>query len=170
MSTFEVISAIILMIACVFIVVVVLIKDTKTQMSQSISGQSSDSYYQKNAGRTKEAMLNKATIVAAVLFFVLAVAVNLFYVYGKKASADNTSTPAAVTSDTSSAVTSDTSADSASSAASDASSAESDTSSAASESSENSSADSSTSSGAESSESDVSSSTADSTTTSVTES
>lgn len=98
MSVFEVVSAIILILACVFIVIVVLLKDTKTQMSQSISGTSSDSYYQKNAGRTKEAMLNKATIVAAILFFVLAVAVNLINVYGKKASADQNSTPAAVTS------------------------------------------------------------------------
>lgn len=98
MSVFEVVSAIILILACVFIVIVVLLKDTKTQMSQSISGTSSDSYYQKNAGRTKEAMLNKATIVAVVLFFVLAVAVNLINVYGKKASADQNSGTATVTS------------------------------------------------------------------------
>lgn len=98
MSVFEIVSAIVLILACVFIVVVVLLKDTKTQMSQSISGTSSDSYYQKNAGRTKEAILNKATIVAAVLFFVLAVAVNLINVYGKKASADETSGTTTVTS------------------------------------------------------------------------
>ena len=114
MSVFEVVSAIILILACVFIVIVVLLKDTKTQMSQSISGTSSDSYYQKNAGRTKEAMLNKATIVAVVLFFVLAVAVNLINVYGKKASADQNSGTATVTSsevssDATSSDTSDTS-------------------------------------------------------------
>ncbi len=91
MGIFEIISAIVLIIACVFIVVVILVKDTKTQMSQTISGTSSDSFYQKNAGRTKEAMLNKATIAAAVVFFVLAVAVNLINVYSKKANADNTS-------------------------------------------------------------------------------
>ena len=98
MGIFEVISAIVLIIACVFIVVVILVKDTKTQMSQTISGSSSDSFYQRNAGRTKEAMLNKATIVAAVIFFVLAVAVNVINVYGKKESTGGTSTPAAVTS------------------------------------------------------------------------
>lgn len=81
MSIFEVISAIVLIIACIFIVVVVLVKDTKTQMSQTISGSSSDSFYQKNAGRTKDAMLNKATIAAAIIFFVLAVAVNVINVY-----------------------------------------------------------------------------------------
>lgn len=125
MNVFEVVSAIILILACVFIVIVIQLKDTKTQMSQSISGSSSDSFYQKNAGRTKEAMLNKATIVAAVLFFMLAVAVNLINVYGgKKASADNPSTPAAVTSETSSETseTSDSSSADSSAASSEASS------------------------------------------------
>lgn len=90
MGIFEIISAIVLIIACVFIVIVVLMKDTKTQMSQTISGTSSDSFYQKNAGRTKEAILNRATIVAAIIFFVLALAVNIINVYwsNNKASAN----------------------------------------------------------------------------------
>lgn len=91
MGVFEIISAIVLIIACVFIVVVILMKDTKTHMSQTISGTSSDSFYQRNAGRTKEAMLNRATIAAAIIFFALAVAVNLINVYGNKAKADDTS-------------------------------------------------------------------------------
>lgn len=81
MGIFEVISAIVLIIACVFIVVVVLMKETKTQMSQTISGSTSDSFFQKNAGRTKEAMLNKATVAAAIIFFVLALAVNVINSY-----------------------------------------------------------------------------------------
>lgn len=81
MGIFEIISAIVLIIACVFIVIVVLMQDTKTQMSQTISGNSGDNYFGKNSGRTKEAMLNKATIAAAVIFFVLAVLVNVFNVY-----------------------------------------------------------------------------------------
>ena len=93
MSIFEIISAIVLIIACVFIVVVVLLKDTKTQMSQTISGTSSDSFYQKNAGRTKDAMLNKATVVAVIIFFVLAIAVNIINVYfgGSKGSSSSSS-------------------------------------------------------------------------------
>ena len=109
MGIFEIISAIVLIVACVFIVVVILVKDTKTQMSQTISGSSSDSFYQRNAGRTKEAMLNKATIVAAVIFFVLAVAVNVINVYGKNDSTGNTSTPTAVTSSDTASETDETS-------------------------------------------------------------
>ena len=133
MSIFEIISAIVLIIACVFIVIVVLVKDTKTQMSQTISGTSSDSFYQKNAGRTKEAMLNKATIAAAIIFFVLAVLVNLFNVYSgknKAAAEDNTSgTVSVVESSDVSDVSEDTSAESDESAASGSDTAESDASS-----------------------------------------
>ena len=81
MGIFEIISAIVLIIACVFIVIVVLMQDTKTQMSQTISGNSSDNYYGKNSGRTKEAMLNKAMTTAAIVFFILALVVNIVNVY-----------------------------------------------------------------------------------------
>ena len=81
MGIFEIISAIILIVACVFTIVVVLMKDTKTQMSQTIGGASSDNFFQKNSGRTKEAKLNKATVAATVIFFVLALAVNVINVH-----------------------------------------------------------------------------------------
>ena len=44
MGIFEIISAIVLIIACVFIVIVVLMQDTKTQMSQTISGNTGDNF------------------------------------------------------------------------------------------------------------------------------
>ena len=127
MSIFEVISAIILIIACIFIVVVVLVKDTKTQMSQTISGSSSDSFYQKNAGRTKEAMLNKATVVAAVIFFVLAIAVNVINVYwgGKEDETDSNSSVVSEVSSDSSSESSENSAENSGESSSTESSAES---------------------------------------------
>ena len=139
MGIFEVISAIVLIIACVFIVVVVLMKDTKTQMSQSISGTSSDSFFQKNAGRTKEAMLNKATVVAAIGFFGLALAVNVINVYwgGKGDDVSDSGGSSIVESDSSGSDNSDSSG-SDSSDSSDSSSDSSDTSSDSSESSDSS--------------------------------
>ena len=127
MSIFEVISAIVLIIACIFIVVVVLVKDTKTQMSQTISGSSSDSFYQKNAGRTKEAMLNKATVVAAVIFFVLAIAVNVINVYwgGKEDETDSNSSVVSEVSSDSSSDSSENSAENSGESSSTESSAES---------------------------------------------
>lgn len=81
MNIFEIISAIVLIIACVFIVIVVLMNDSKTGMSQAISGASADSFYQKNSGRTKEAKLNRAMVAATIVFFVLALAVNIINVH-----------------------------------------------------------------------------------------
>ena len=109
MGIFEIISAIVLIIACVFIVIVVLMKETKTKMSQTISGTSADSYFGKNSGRTKDAMLNKATIAAAIIFFVLALAVNIINVYFGKSSGNDTSssTPTSSVTETSDAETSD---------------------------------------------------------------
>lgn len=114
MGIFEIISAIVLILACVFIVIVVLMKDTKTQMSQTISGSSADSFYQKNAGRTKEAMLNKATIVSAIIFFVLALAVNIINVYfggSDKTSDTSSAVSSSVTSDVASDADEDTSSE-----------------------------------------------------------
>ncbi len=126
MSIFEVISAIVLIIACIFIVVVVLVKDTKTQMSQTISGSSSDSFYQKNAGRTKDAMLNKATVAAAIIFFVLAVAVNVINVYWGGSKEDGTSaSSSSVVSEVSDSSSSESSSDASENGSADSGSSES---------------------------------------------
>ena len=98
MGIFEIISAIVLIIACVFIVIVVLMNDTKSGMSQAISGASSDSFYQKNSGRTKEAKLNRAMVVATIVFFVLAFAVNIINVHlGKIDTAEDGDTTSGIT-------------------------------------------------------------------------
>lgn len=81
MGVFEIISAVLLILACVFIVAVVLMQDSKQGMSQTITGASADNYYQKNSSRTKEAKLNKMTKAAAVIFFVVALLVNVVAVY-----------------------------------------------------------------------------------------
>lgn len=81
MSVIEIIFAILLILSCVFIIAVVLMQESKQGMSNVISGGSSDNYFQKNSGRTKEAKLARATKIAAVILFVVAIAVNLITVY-----------------------------------------------------------------------------------------
>lgn len=101
MSVLEIIAAILLILACVFIVLVVLMQDSKQGMSQTISGASSDNYYQKNSGRTKEAKLAKMTKGAAIVVFIVALLVNLFTIYGwgktTGGSSGNTTTTPAIT-------------------------------------------------------------------------
>ncbi len=81
MTVIEIISAFLLIIACVFVVAVVLMQESKQGMSNVITGGSSDNYYQKNSGRTREAKLAKATKVAAVAIFVIALAVNVVTIH-----------------------------------------------------------------------------------------
>lgn len=102
MSVLEIIAAILLILACVFIVLVVLMQDSKQGMSQTISGSSGDNYYQKNSGRTKEAKLAKMTKIAAVTLFVVALLVNFITIWGwgKSSGTNNggtTTTPAVTT-------------------------------------------------------------------------
>lgn len=81
MSVIEIIAAFLLIIACVFVVAVVLMQESKQGMSNVLTGGSSDNYYQKNSGRTREAKLAKATKLAAIAIFVIALAVNVISVY-----------------------------------------------------------------------------------------
>ncbi|MCH5200644.1 MAG: preprotein translocase subunit SecG [Oscillospiraceae bacterium] len=102
MSVLEIIAAILLILACIFIVLVVLMQDSKQGMSQTISGASADNYFQKNSGRTKEARLAKLTRTAAIIVFVVALLVNLITIYGWGKS-DGSSTPAATSTTTTTA-------------------------------------------------------------------
>ena len=99
MSVLEIIAAILLILACIFIVLVVLMQDSKQGMSQAISGASADNYFQKNSGRTKEAKLARLTRTAAIIVFVVALLVNLITIYGwGKSDGDSTvSTPTTTT-------------------------------------------------------------------------
>ncbi|MCL2755007.1 MAG: preprotein translocase subunit SecG [Oscillospiraceae bacterium] len=82
MEIVELISAILLILSCVLIIVIVFFQGAqKGGMSQSITGQSSDNYYQRNMGRSKEMKLKKATTALAVLFFTVAIAVNVIAVH-----------------------------------------------------------------------------------------
>ena len=98
MSVLEIIAAILLILACVFIVLVVLMQDSKQGMSQTISGSSADNYFQKNSGRTKEARLARLTRTAAIIVFVVALLVNLITIYGwGQSSGDTPSTTTTTT-------------------------------------------------------------------------
>ncbi len=48
--------------------------------SSTIVGSSSNSFYEKNKGRTKEGKLKRWTIILGVLFIVLTIATSILYV------------------------------------------------------------------------------------------
>ena len=79
MQILRTILTILFVIDCIALTVVVLMQEGKSQGLGAIAG-AADTYWGKNKGRSMEGGLVKATTVMGVLFFVLAVVLNLnFY-------------------------------------------------------------------------------------------
>lgn len=78
MNVFEIIGGILLIVTCLLSVILCLLQDSKQQqnMTAAITGGANDSFYGKNEGRTKEAILKKVTKYLLITFFVLTIAVN----------------------------------------------------------------------------------------------
>lgn len=83
MNAFEIVSAILLLVACIILVVLVMLQESKDKMSQTLTGGTNESYLGRNSGRTLDAMLARITKVAAIIFFVLTILVSVFTVYIK---------------------------------------------------------------------------------------
>ena len=79
MTVAEIVMGIILLLCCLVIIFLCLSQDSKAQnsMTSAITGASSDSFFGKNEGRTKEAKLIKATKISLIVFFVLTLAINI---------------------------------------------------------------------------------------------
>ena len=83
MNVFEIVAAILLLLACIVLVVLVMLQESKDKMSQTLTGGINESYLGRNSGRTLDAMLAKITKYAAIVFFVLTILVSVFTVYTK---------------------------------------------------------------------------------------
>lgn len=76
MEILRTILTVIFAIDCIALTIVVLMQEGKSQGLGAIAG-AADTYWGKNKGRSMEGGLVKATTFMAVLFFVLAVVLNL---------------------------------------------------------------------------------------------
>ena len=76
MEILRIILTVIFAIDCNALTIVVLLQDGKQQGLGSIAGVA-DTYWGKNKGRSMEGGLVKATTIMAVLFFVLAIVLNM---------------------------------------------------------------------------------------------
>ena len=76
MQILRTILTILFVIDCIALTVVVLMQEGKSQGLGAIAG-AADTYWGKNKGRSMEGGLVKATTVMGVLFFALAVVLNL---------------------------------------------------------------------------------------------
>ncbi|MBR1392722.1 MAG: preprotein translocase subunit SecG [Ruminococcus sp.] len=114
MSTLEIIAGVLLLLSGLIIILVVLAQETKEQgLTSAIGGGANDSFYEHNMGRTKDAKLSKFTRNAAIVMFIVTLAVNIFATVGKNddssaSSSGSTSTVSTVSEDTSSEATEST--------------------------------------------------------------
>ena len=84
MAWYEIVFGCALIVVSVLITILVLMqKSNDDGLSGAIVGGSSDTFYGKNKGRTKEAKLAKMTKTLAVVFFVLVLAAGLLMAMGK---------------------------------------------------------------------------------------
>lgn len=85
MTTLEIIGGAALLLISVLVIILCLAQDQKSQdsMTAALTGASTDSFYGKNEGRTKEAILNKITRALGILMFVIVLAVNIVPIFTK---------------------------------------------------------------------------------------
>ena len=76
MGVFKLILTIFFVLDCIIMTAVVLMQEGKSQGLGALSG-ASESYWNKNKGRTMEGGLQKLTTIMGVLFFVLALVLNM---------------------------------------------------------------------------------------------
>ena len=86
MSVLEIVGGVAILIFCVAIVIICLAQDQKSQdsLSAALTAASTDSFYGKNEGRTKEAILSKITRVLGILLFIAVLAVNIIPLFTNK--------------------------------------------------------------------------------------
>ena len=83
MTAVNIISGILLVIASVLIILLVLFGDTRSSGINSAIGGSSDSFFGRNSGNTREAKMDRITKIAVAVFFVVALVVNVISAYLK---------------------------------------------------------------------------------------
>ena len=85
MSTLEIIGGVAILVLSVIIIFICLSQEQKSQdsMTAALTGASADSFYGKNEGRTKEAILAKITRAMAIILFAAVLAVNIVPIFTK---------------------------------------------------------------------------------------
>lgn len=78
MGVAEIVAGVLLIIAGLVIILVVLAQETKEQgLTSAVGGGSNSSFYETNMSRTRDAKLSKFTRNAAIIMFVVTLAVNI---------------------------------------------------------------------------------------------
>ena len=86
MSTLEIIGGIAILVISVITVILCLSQEQKSQdsMTAALTGASADSFYGKNEGRSREAILAKITRVFGIILFIVTLALNIVPLFVNK--------------------------------------------------------------------------------------
>lgn len=80
MEILKYIILVIYIIVCIALIVLATIqKSERPGASRTITGSSTNNFYEQNKGRTKEGKLKKWTIILGIVFVVLAIALGILY-------------------------------------------------------------------------------------------
>lgn len=80
MEILKYIILVIYIIVCIALIVLATIqKSERPGASGTITGSSTNNFYEQNKGRTKEGKLKKWTIILGIVFIVLAIALGILY-------------------------------------------------------------------------------------------
>ncbi len=77
MEILRIILSVIFIIDCIALTVIVMMQESKGKGIDALAGGSSDSYWGKNKGRSMEGGITRATAIMGIVFFVLAVVLNM---------------------------------------------------------------------------------------------
>lgn len=81
METLRYILIAVYAVVCVALIILVMMQSKEDAgASGAVVGSSSNSFYEKNKGRTKEGKLKRNTIILGVAFIVLTIALSIVYV------------------------------------------------------------------------------------------
>lgn len=81
MTTLKYIVTTIYIIICIALIVVATIQTKDASgASETITGSSTNNFYEKNKGRTKEGKMKKLTIILGIVFIISSVALGVLYV------------------------------------------------------------------------------------------
>ena len=85
MSPIEIGAGVVLALCSVISILVVLVQESKDDgLTSAIGGGYNDSFYGKNTGNTRDAKLNRMTRNAAIVMFILTIAVSIIHGYLNK--------------------------------------------------------------------------------------
>lgn len=81
MTVLKYLSLVIYALVCIALIVLTLIQNKdESGASATITGSSTNNFYNQNKGKTKEGMMKKWTIILAIVFAILTVVTSIFYI------------------------------------------------------------------------------------------